>query len=209
MLFWITEGIKSSILYGFLYQLLQNEKNIYAPLWALQMGYSTWLPMSLSAEAITARSMLALGGVVSQESRFETRLRLCLVSKILNVFGKCCCGMLAVLSFLCLWGDSVPQTDLFGVGIHTFTPPGIFGLQTFPDFPTPCQNEMSGRKGGVWCESSHFKPLKGTLFVWVHSKGGFPLPQQRRQPCLWCGSCSARRCRVCERDRAAGESCNL
>lgn len=184
-------------------------RKTYAPLWALQMGDSTWLPRSLSAEEITASSVLGLGGVVSEECRFEIRLRLCLVSKILNVFGKFCCRILPILSFLCLWGDSVPQTHLFGVRIHTFSPPGIFGLQTFPDFPTLCQNEMSGRKGGAWYESFQLKPLKGTLFVWVHSKGGFPLPHQCRHPCLWCGSCSARLCRVCKRDRAAGESCNL
>lgn len=205
MLFWMTEGRKSGILYGFLYQLLQNEKNIYTPLWALQMGDRSWLPRSLSAKEISARSMLSLGGDV----RFETRLRLCLISKILNVFWKFCCAMLAILSFLCLWVDSVPQTDLLGVCIHTFSSPGIFGSQTFPDLPTPCQNEMLGRKRGVSYESSQFKPLKGTIFVWVHSKGGFPLPQHCRHPCLWCGSCSAQLCSVCVRDRAAGESCNL
>lgn len=151
------------------------------------------------------RSMLSLGDDV----RFETRLRLCLISKILNVFWKFCCAMLAILSFLCLWVDSVPQTDLLGVCIHTFSSPGIFGSQTFPDLPTPCQNEMLGRKRGVWYESSQFKPLKGTIFVWVHSKGGFPLPQHCRHPCLWCGSCSAQLCSACVRDRAAGESCNL
>lgn len=75
--------------------------------WALQMGNPTWLPRSLSAEEITARSMLSLGSY----ARFETRLRLCLMSKILNVFWKFC-RILAILSFLCLWVDSVPQTDL-------------------------------------------------------------------------------------------------
>lgn len=46
-------------------------------------------------------------------------------------------GILAVLSFLCFSVDSVPQTDLLGVGIHTFSSAGIFEFADLPRLPHP------------------------------------------------------------------------
>lgn len=103
------------------------------------------------------RSALGLGS----DFGFEARWRECFNEQ--NCKSACEVLVQDLRDFVLVvsLGGSAPQTNpsAFGVGVHSFSSPGNFGLCTFPNLPTPCRNEVSGRKGGgAWYESPLLKP---------------------------------------------------
>lgn len=103
------------------------------------------------------RLVLGLGS----DFGFEARWRECFNEQ--NCKSACEVLMQDLRDFVLVvsLGGSAPQTNpsAFGVGVHSFSSPGNFGLCTFPNLPTPCRNEVSGRKGGgAWYESPLLKP---------------------------------------------------